>query len=80
LVPAGQCTKPKRALLSFDDQQRLAGEQEKILLVGFPVVHRHRLTGPESNEVDPDLWELLLTRRWRRSPVPSRHASAYHEH
>ncbi len=48
------------ALLAFDDQQRLAGENEEVLLVRFPVVHRHRLTRPEDPQVDADLREMLL--------------------
>jgi hypothetical protein len=51
---------PQRALLALDDQQRFSGKHEEILLVGFPVVHRHRLTGLERDEVDPDLLKLLL--------------------
>jgi hypothetical protein len=43
----------KRSLLAFDDEQRFAGQDEEVLLVGFPVVHRHRLPGPEQRDVDP---------------------------
>jgi hypothetical protein len=45
-------------LLALDDEQCLAGEYEEVLLVGFPVVHRHRLAGLESREVDPELVEV----------------------
>ena len=41
-------------------EQSLAGEHEKILLIGFPVVHGHRLTRPEHNEGDSDLREVCL--------------------
>src|SRR6266576_3166883 len=34
-------------LSALDDEKRLAREDEKILLVGLPVVHRHGLTRPE---------------------------------
>ena len=54
-VPASE-----RALLALDDQQRLAGEHEEVLLVGLPVVHRHRLARPEHEEVDADLPEVRL--------------------
>ena len=46
------------ALFAFDDQQRFAGQDEEVLLVGFPVVHRHRLARPEKREVDPELQEV----------------------
>jgi hypothetical protein len=51
----------QRALLALDDQQRLPGEHEEVLLIGLPVVHRHRLTRSEGDEVDPQLRELRLT-------------------
>ena len=38
---------PQRPLLAFDDEQSLAGEDEEVFLIGFPVVHGHRLTRPE---------------------------------
>src|SRR5262245_23913751 len=46
---------PKRALLALDDEQRLAGEHEEVLLVVLPVVHRHRLPRSQPGEVDPEL-------------------------
>ncbi len=49
----------ERPLLALDEQERLAGEDEEVLLVGLPVVHRHRLAGPEHEEVDPELRELV---------------------
>src|SRR6266536_749101 len=48
----------ERALLTFDDGQRLAGEHEEVLLICLPVVHRHRLAGRENGEVDPELQEI----------------------
>src|SRR5262249_32720505 len=42
-------------LLTLDDQQRLAGEHEEVLLVGLPVVHAHRLAGLEDVEVEAEL-------------------------
>ena len=48
----------KRALLTLDDGQCLAGEHEEVLLVVLPVVHRHRLAGCENGEVDPELHEI----------------------
>ena len=50
---------PQRALLTFDDQERIAGDDE-VLLVGLPVIHRHRLSRLENLDVDPDLGEVLL--------------------
>ena len=51
---------PERALLALDDQQRLAGDDEEVLLISFPVVHRHRLARLEDLHVDPELGEVLL--------------------
>jgi hypothetical protein len=50
----------ERPLLPFDDQQALAGEDEEVLLVGLPVVHRKGLAWPEARELDPELRELGL--------------------
>src|SRR5439155_7674523 len=50
----------ERPLLALDDQQRLAREDEEVLLVGLPVVHRQRLAGREPGQLDPDLRELGL--------------------
>ena len=38
----------------------IAGDDEKVLLVGLPVIHLHRLSGLENLHVDPDLGEVLL--------------------
>src|SRR5439155_2596392 len=51
----------ERALFAFDDEQRLAGEHEEVLLVDLPVVHRHRLARPEDDEVNTQLRKLQLT-------------------
>src|SRR5437868_9385288 len=50
----------QRSLFSFDDQQRLAGEHEEILLIVLAVVHGHRLAGRENSQVDPELREVRL--------------------
>jgi hypothetical protein len=50
----------QRSLFSFDDQQRLAGQHEEILLIVLAVVHRHRLAGRENSQVDPELGEVGL--------------------
>jgi hypothetical protein len=49
---------PERTLLPLDDQQRFAFEDEEILLVVLPVVHRHRLARLEQRQVDPELDEI----------------------
>src|SRR5205823_6886216 len=49
---------PQRPLLALDDQQRLAGQDEEVFLVGFPVVQPDRLTRREHVETYPDLREL----------------------
>jgi hypothetical protein len=51
---------PQRTLLTLDDQQRLAGEHEEVLLIVLEVVHRHRLTRPEASKIDPELPEVCL--------------------
>ena len=51
---------PQRPLLALDDEKRIAGEDEEILLIGLPVVHRHRLDGPEQTEADAELREVAL--------------------
>ena len=51
---------PERALLALDDQQRLAGHDEEVLLIRLPVVHRHRLARLEYLHVDAELREVLL--------------------
>jgi hypothetical protein len=48
------------ALFAFDDQERLAEEDEEVLRIGFPVVQPDRLTGPEDHEADPELPEVGL--------------------
>ena len=51
---------PQRPLLAFDDEQSLAGEDEKVFLVRLPVVHRPRPARPDYTEGDADLRELRL--------------------
>jgi hypothetical protein len=48
---------PERLLLPLDDQDRLACDDEEVLLAGLPVVHRHRLARPENRDVDARLGE-----------------------
>jgi hypothetical protein len=62
----------QRPLLALDDQQRLAGEDEKVFLVGFPVVHPDRLTRREHIETDSDLGNSNSPSKGRRSPRPWR--------
>ena len=52
----------QRPLLTLHDEEALAGEYEKVLLVALAVVHGHRLPGHEDVEVDPELleWPLAL--------------------
>src|SRR4029450_1128470 len=47
-----------RTLLALDDRERLAGQDEEVLLVGLPVIHRHRLAWPEHLDIDPELVEV----------------------
>ena len=51
---------PERPLLALDDEQRFPREHEEVLLVRFPVVHRHRLTRLEDGKPNPDLSEVAL--------------------
>src|SRR5215208_6828397 len=48
----------KPPLLALDDEKRFARQHEEILLVGFPVVHRHRFARPKKREIDPELLEV----------------------
>jgi len=50
----------ERPLLALDDQERLTGHDEEVLLVDLPVVHRHRLARQEHLDVHADLREVLL--------------------
>ena len=49
--------RPERALLPFDHEQRLAGEDEKAFLGLLRVVHRHRLSRAEDVQADAELGE-----------------------
>src|SRR5262249_39684105 len=51
---------PERPLLALDHEDRLPGEDEEVLLVGLPVVHRHRLAWRQRDQVDAVLVELGL--------------------
>jgi hypothetical protein len=44
-------------LFAFDNQQRLARDEEEILLIGLPVVHRHRVAGAEHDRAHAELFE-----------------------
>ena len=48
------------ALLAFDDQDRFARDDEEVLLIGLPVVHRHWFARPEHERIDAELLELPL--------------------
>ncbi len=51
---------PQLPLLLLDDQERLTVEDEKVLLVSFPVVHRVRLARVEDDQIDAELREVRL--------------------
>ena len=59
----------KRPLLSFRYEERLAVENEEILLVSLPVVHRHRVARIEDEQVDPVLLELGLAVEAHHAPA-----------
>ena len=65
---------PNRPLFSLDDQNRFTREHEEVFLVGFSVVHRHRIARLEKNEVDPELQEprlaLEIAHRAKTTPRP----------
>jgi aminodeoxyfutalosine deaminase len=46
---------PQRPLLALHDGERLAVEQEEVLLIAFPVVHRQRLARVEHRQADSEL-------------------------
>ena len=74
----------QRALLVLDEQQRFAVDDQKVLLVDLPVVHRHRLPGREHEQVDAELLELRVPFEVAERPtwpavVPARFASVQHE-
>jgi hypothetical protein len=75
---------PQWALLSLDEEQRFARENQEVLLGRLPVVHRHRLTRSEDEEVDPELRVLGLAleiadRTAALSCAPLRLAGAHDE-
>ena len=47
----------ERPLFTLHDEETLAGEHEKALLLVLAVVHRHRLAGREDVEIDAELLE-----------------------
>ena len=63
---------PERPLLALDDQEGLAREHEKVLLVRLPVVHPDRLAVPEHVEAHAELRKVRLTvERKRLAPRPA---------
>ena len=48
---------PQLPLLALDDEQRLAGKDQEVLLIGLPVVHRHRLARLEHGETESEVRE-----------------------
>ena len=61
---------PQRPLLALDQKQRLAEEDEEVLLVRFPVVHPDRLARAEDVQLDPNLGEVGLPFEGKRVPSP----------
>ena len=65
---------PDRPLFSLDDEKRFAREHEEVFLIGFPVVHRHRVARLEKSEVNPELLEpklaLEIAHRAKTTPLP----------
>jgi hypothetical protein len=53
---------PDRPLFSLDDEKRLTREHEEAFLIGFPVVHRHRLARLEKSEE--------IAQRAKTTPLP----------
>ena len=75
---------PQRPFLSLRDQQRLPVHDEEVLLIGLPVIHRHRITRAEHEEIDADLRPVLarleVADGTALAPVvPGRVASIEHE-
>jgi hypothetical protein len=63
----------QRPLLAFDDGERLSAEHEEVLLIGLPVVHRHRLARFEHGETDAELQEHWSS-TFEARPLPLPHA------
>ena len=63
---------PERPLFSLDDEKCFTRENQEVFLIGFPVVHRHRLARLEESEVDPELPKprLALEIAHRDTPLP----------
>ncbi len=69
--------RPEVAFLPFHQQERLAREDEEVLLIGLAVVHTRRLPGLEDADVDADLAELCVGtfepgERSERAVLPAR--------
>ncbi len=74
----------QQALLAFDDQQALAGEDEEVLLRVLAVVHAVRAPWAQDPDADPDLVEANLVALELRVGVeltrePARVAHVQHE-
>jgi hypothetical protein len=52
---------PERPFLTLDEQQRVARDDEEVLLVRFPVIHPDRLARAEDVEADAELREGRVT-------------------
>src|SRR5207249_11554984 len=56
--------------MPLDDQRPRTVEDEKVLLVGLPVVHRQRLARPEHRDPEPELLEDRVAAEVRE-PAPA---------
>ena len=61
---------PEGSLLALHDQQRLAIQHKKVLLVGLPVVNPGRLAGVEHVEIDAHLRERRVAFEPAAQPPP----------
>ncbi len=66
----------QRPLLALDDEKRLAGQHEKVLLVGFPVVHPHRRTGPSTRRKMPICGNSVLALEFAARRLAPRDATS----
>src|SRR5205814_1598793 len=58
----------ERALFALDDQEALAAQDEKVLLVGLAVVHAHRLPRLQRVQVEAELVEFYVVLEVAESP------------
>ena len=52
--------RPEKALLAFDEQEAVAGEDEEVLLGVLAVVHAVRLTRPEDPDAEAEFLEAVI--------------------